>query len=72
LDIHIQYLGVIVDENLTCKEHCKHLCCVISKYVGVMYKVKHYENNQELRMFHHSLINSRAQYGIIAWGRAAS
>ena len=37
-----------------------------------MYKVKHYVNNHALRMLYHSLINSRAQYGIIAWGKAAS
>ena len=35
-------------------------------------KLKHYVNNQALRMLYHSLINSRAQYGIIAWGKAAS
>ena len=58
--------------KLTWKEHCKQLCSTISKYVGVMYKVKHYVNNHALRMLCHSLINSRAQYGIIAWGKAAS
>jgi len=31
-----KYLGVIVDERLTWKGHCKQLCCTISKYVGVM------------------------------------
>ena len=67
-----KYLDVTVDEKLTRKEHCKQLCSTRSKYVGGMYKVKHYLNNQALRMLHHSLINSRAQYGIIAWGRAAS
>jgi len=67
-----RYLGVIVDEKLTWKEHCKQLCNTISKYVGVMYKVKHYVNNQALYMLYHSLINSRVQYGIIAWGKAAS
>jgi len=25
-----KYLGVIVDEKLTWKEHCKQLCCTIS------------------------------------------
>ena len=29
-------------------------------------------NNQALRMLYHSSINSRAQYGIIGWARAAS
>jgi len=67
-----KYLGIIVDEKLSWKEHCKQLCCTMSKYVGAMHKVKHYVNNQALRMLNHSLINSRAQYGIIAWGRAAS
>jgi len=67
-----KYLGVIVDEKLTWKEHCKQLCSTISKYVGVMCKVKHYVNNQGLRMLYHSSVNSRTQYGIIAWGRAAS
>ena len=37
-----------------------------------MYKVKHYANNQALRMLYHSLMNSRLEYRIIAWGRAAS
>jgi len=36
-----KYLGVIFDEKLSWKEHCKQLCSTISKYVGVMYKVKH-------------------------------
>ena len=67
-----KYLGVIVHEKLTWKEHCKQLCSTISKYVGVRYKVKHYVNNHALRMLYHSLINSRAQYGIIAWGKIAS
>ena len=67
-----KYLGVIVDEKLTWKEHCKQMCSTISKYVGIMHKVKHYVNNHALRMLYHSLINSRAQYGITAWGKAAS
>ena len=54
-----------VDKKLTWKEHCKQLCCTISKYVGVMYKVKHYVNNQALCILYHSLINSRAQYGLL-------
>jgi len=63
---YIRYLGVIAYEKVTWKEHCKQLCCTISKYLGVMFEVKHYVNNQALHMLYHSLINSRAMYGIIA------
>ena len=72
ITVTYKYLGVIADEKLTWKEHCKQLCSTISKCVGVMYKVKHYANNQALRVLYHSSVNSRTQYGIIAWGRAAS
>jgi len=61
-----KYLSVIVDEKLTWKEHCKQLCCTISQYVDVMYKVKNYVNNQALHMLYHSLINLLAQCGIFA------
>jgi len=40
----------------------------ISKYVDVVYKVKHYVNNQALHVLHYDLINSLALYGLIAWG----
>jgi len=36
-----KYLGVIVDEKLTWKEHSKQLCCTISKYVSEMYELKY-------------------------------
>jgi len=39
---------------------------------GVMYEVKHYVSNQVSRTVYHSLINSRAQYGIVAGGKPAS
>jgi len=50
-----KYLGVIVDGKLSCKGHCKLLCCIIFKYVGAMYKVKCYVNDHTLRMLYHSL-----------------
>jgi len=52
------------NEKLTWKEHWKQLCCTISKYIGVMYEVKHYVNNQASRTYH-CLINSRAHMGLL-------
>jgi len=64
-----KHLGIIVYEKLTWKEHCRQLCCAISKYL--MYKLKHYVNNQVIWMLCHSL-NSPALYRIIVWSRAAT
>ena len=35
ISLAYKYLGVIVDEKLTWKEHCKQLCSTISKYVEI-------------------------------------
>ena len=61
-------LGLIADEKMTWERTANGCVVHISKYVGVMYKVKHHVSNQALRMFYHSLINSRVQYRIAAWG----
>jgi len=49
-----------------------YLCCATSKYVGVIYKINHYMNNQALRMLYNSLVYSRKQHGIIVWEWAVS
>jgi len=40
--------------------------CTMSKYVGVLYKVKDYVSYQALHMIYHKLINARVQYRNIA------
>jgi len=43
---------------MTWKDYCEQLCHTISIYVGVMFKGKHYVNNQALQILYHSTINS--------------
>jgi len=45
--------------------------CVVL-YPNMLVQYINLNINQALRMLYDSLINSQAQYGIIAWGRAAS
>jgi hypothetical protein len=35
-----RFLGVIVDENLTCSTHIKAVKTKMSRFIGVMYKIK--------------------------------
>jgi len=40
---------VKIDNKLIWKENCEQLSYAISKYIGAMYKVKHYVRNLGLR-----------------------
>ena len=37
-----RFLGVIVDESLNWSKHVKTIQCKMSRYVGIMYKLKNY------------------------------
>ena len=33
-----KFLGIYIDENLTCKYHIENVCNNVSKSIGIMYK----------------------------------
>jgi len=54
-----KYLGVIVDDKPTWKEHGKQLCCTVLYPLMLVQCIKlNYVNNKKVRMLYHSLINS--------------
>ena len=63
-----KFLGVILDGDLSFKEHVSSICSKISKTVGLMYKVKHYFPNHVLKNLYFSLIYHYLTYCIQAWG----
>ena len=65
-----RFLGVIVDEKLTWTQHIKTLHSKMSRYVGVMYKIKHYlplKARLNLNIYH-SLVQSYINYCSLVWG----
>ena len=64
----IKFLGVLLDENLSWKEHIKCNENIIAKILGLLYKVKNYLNKRSLLALYYSFIYAYINYGNIAWG----
>ena len=64
----IKFLGVIIDENLTWKNHITTIENKISKNIGVLYKSKFLLNKTCLKHVYFSFIHSYLNYANIAWG----
>lgn len=63
-----KFLGVIIDENLTWKDHIDAISKTISRNVGVLNKLKHFIPNRILYSLYCTLILPYISYGILAWG----
>ena len=67
----IKYLGVIIDENLSWKNHIASVASKISKTIGLISKLRHFLPYRVLINIYQSLINPYLTYGLIAWGNAS-
>ena len=64
---HIKYLGVILDSTLSWKQHVIKISKSISKFCGILYKIRPFVNINILKMLYNSLIYSRLNYGAEVW-----
>ena len=64
----IKFLGVLVDEHLTWKNHIELLETKIAKNIGVLYKASKLLNFKCLKNIYFALIHSYINYANIAWG----
>ena len=63
-----KFLGVLIDENLTWKNHIDCISKTISRNIGVMNKLKHYIPNRILHTLYCTLVLPYLNYSIIIWG----
>ena len=65
-----KFLGVIIDENenLTWKYHIDAISKTISRNIGMLTKLKHYEPGYILYSLHCTLALPYVNYGILIWG----
>ena len=63
-----KFLGVLIDECLTRKNHIECICKTISRNIGVMNKLKHYVPDRILHTLYCTLVVPYLNYGILIWG----
>ena len=64
-----KFLGIIVDENLTWKNHINCTSKTISRNIGVINKLKHFIPYSILRTLYCTLILPYLNYGVVIWGK---
>ena len=63
-----RFLGVIIDESLKWSRHIQTIICKMSRYVGIMYKIKKYLPLTARLQIYHSFIQSHLNYCSLVWG----
>lgn len=66
----VKYLGVLLDDDLSWSSHISHLSLQLARYSGLFYKIRPFATKETLCMLYYSIVYSRVQYGISAWGTA--
>ena len=66
----VRYLGVIIDNNLSWKNHIDHVAIKISRTIGLICKLRHFLPRHILLTIYRSLVTPYLTHGLIAWGQA--
>ena len=65
---YTKILGVLIDENLTWKNHIDSICKTILKFTGLISKLRHFTNLNTIKLTYYALIYPYLTYGNLAWG----
>ena len=63
-----RFLGVIVDESLSWSKHIKTIQSKMSRYIGIMYKLKKLLPLRARLQIYHSFVQSYINYCSLVWG----
>ena len=58
----VEYLGVLIDENLNWSNQIKSLCLKISRSAGIISKWRYYVDSSTLIAIYFSIVQSYLQY----------
>jgi hypothetical protein len=64
----VKFLGVLIDENLSCTKHITYICKKISKSVGIIYRSRFCLSTNTKLMLYYTIIYPYLTYCNIAWG----
>ena len=67
---YVKYLGILIDSQLTFKNHITAISKKISRITGLMYRIRSFIDDKTLTMIYYSLMYPQLLYGIPIWGNA--
>lgn len=65
-----KYLGILLDEHLSCSQHIAMLKSKLSRANGLLSKVRYYTSKELLRTVYYALFDSNVRYGCQVWGQS--
>ena len=65
--VYTKYLGVILDDKLSWKQHCDHLIPKLQKGIGVLSKLRYFLDKNAIRNVYLALFESHLNYNILNW-----
>ena len=65
----VKYLGVIIDCHFTWKTHQAEISAKLSRATGMLCKIRHFVNQETLRMIYFGIFSSILMYGSQIWGQ---
>ena len=63
-----KFLGVLIDNNLSWKAHTMHISKIVSKYNGIIRKIRPYLNKDSLLTLNNTLVLPYLSYCTLVWG----
>ena len=68
---YFEYLGVLVDKNLTWKYHIQAIFAKFGKLFALISKLRHSIRRYILQYIYQTLIHPLLNYGLAVWGQAS-
>jgi hypothetical protein len=65
---HVKFLGLIIDQNLTWKNHINSVLKNIIKATALIAKLRHYTNRNTLKLIYYALVYPFLTHGNLTWG----
>ena len=62
------FLGIIIDECLTWKDHIAKVAKKIIRAAGIIAKIRHFVNRNTLKLIYYALVYPYLIYGNLTWG----
>ena len=67
----VNYLGLVIEENLYWNAHVDFVCASLVKHFGIFNHIKSFITSRIARQLYFAFINSRISYGIEVYGHCA-